>query len=442
MPLSNSGNNYIKAYGEKKFPYPTPANKPQASPFIYNPQQSQQPTENKYKFMEMVQEKPERDVEGEEALKKRARNNAIGKAFGALGQLGGMAAGGDAVEIEDGQSPFIMQQSQFLDTDYRERLQEWGNKNFQTEQFNTQLQNQIAGKQDDRDFSRETSQNDQRFRTEERMGGQEFTSAQSDKANQQQRDLVDQKAKRETEQFYRMDRAAQDKAMRDAGVDPRSPNAMQEYTQGQKNKVGKSNSEKAADPEFVGVVRRGRDKSLQELRNQLANVEQEPVNYLDPTAKGNKIKSIQDRIKMMETLKVTADNQVALDLYDIGMQSQSQPQSQETRAPFIDAYLPQNQSRTQQAQPGMATGNTQGVSEKFPSNPPGAGSVSPEQRTKIINSTILQIKSNKEKFFPATGQEPDYVFIESLIKQYMDAGLYETENEAFESIIELAENAE
>ena len=91
---------------------------------------------SRYNLLQMMQPEPTRDTESEDIIKKRARMNAFGRGISALGGLAGMASGGDAPAIADLQTPYNMQQMQTLDTDYRNRLQDWTSRKFQTDAAN------------------------------------------------------------------------------------------------------------------------------------------------------------------------------------------------------------------------------------------------------------------------------------------------------------------
>jgi hypothetical protein len=221
---------------------------------------------SRYRLMEMMEARPERDAEGMATLQKRSKINAIGKGFSALAGLGGMAMGGDAPVITDSVTPWNMNQMQIMDQDYRNRLQDWVNRSFQVEAANTQTLNREV---------------DQQIDSENRM---EQIQVQGENARQ----LAAQRASDALNQLLTKSEIDQIKEMQKVGVDPNSENAYGEYLQKMASKFNSDlNYTKArtnwnnrpatgggrSGKEFaypLDVVQKGRDLKVSQLEQQKA----------------------------------------------------------------------------------------------------------------------------------------------------------------------------
>ena len=249
---------------------PTQPTQPQAQPQAQAGQPEQSGTvgapNSRYRLMEMMEARPERDAEGMATIQKRAKINAIGKGFSALAGLGGMAMGGDAPVITDSVTPWNMNQMQVMDQDYRNRLQDWVNRSFQVEAANNQTLNREV---------------DQQIDSENRM-------AQIQVQGENNRQLAAQRASDALNQLLTKSEIDQIKEMQKVGVDPNSENAYGEYLQKMSSKFNSDlNYTKArtnwnnrpatgggrSGKEFaypLDVVQKGRDLKVSQLEQQKA----------------------------------------------------------------------------------------------------------------------------------------------------------------------------
>lgn len=161
----------------------------------------------RYNLLQMMEPEPTRDTESEDIIKKRARMNAFGRGISALGGLAGMATGGDAVAIADLQTPYNMQQMQTLDVDYRNKLQDWTSRKFQTDAANVAIQNREV----DQTIDQENKLDEINLRSEEAKALAEQRA---------QAALNTLQAKSEAEQIAEMEKM---------GIDPYGENAYGQY---------------------------------------------------------------------------------------------------------------------------------------------------------------------------------------------------------------------
>jgi len=181
-----------------------------------NPAQAQpNPQSGEYRFMEMVNPKPERETEREDIIKKRAKMNAFGRGLGALGQLVGVASGGDAQQLVDGQTPWNLNQIQSLDQDYRRRLQDWTNQNFQVASTNNAIQNRAI----EQDIAQQNRLELEDVRTGNDMG------------------LIGARGEQTLKGINARTDAEIRQSMLSLGIDPDAPNAKENFLEAQKNQV-------------------------------------------------------------------------------------------------------------------------------------------------------------------------------------------------------------
>lgn len=169
---------------------------------------------SRYRLMEMIEPKPERDQQAMDIIQRRSKINAIGKGFSALAGLGGIAMGGDAPAMVDLVTPWNMQQMQTLDADYRNRLQDWVNRSFQVDASNNQILN------------REIDQNIDAENAMERVRLQ----------GENARQLAEQRAQYALQQLQAKSEAEQIKDMESMGINPYAEDAYSQYLNAQKKK--------------------------------------------------------------------------------------------------------------------------------------------------------------------------------------------------------------
>lgn len=255
------------------------------------------------KLMDYINPTPTRDVQEEDRLKKLAKYNAFGRMIGALGQLGGMAAGGDAVAIQDDVSPFVTNRLQYLDDDYRRRLEQFGQEAFRVGMHNNELENEYARE----------------------VRGQEFTDAQARIKAEEARQLAAQRAQDAMNQLLTKDKQAQEKEMRSLGVDPKDPKAKEKMLAAYKKKFdadiyskyktpGSGKDDKETDQEFIRIARLGRQAEIDRIQKMLDQENSKGLGLRNEEL----IKSLNAQMKSLRDVKLSKENQFALDLYDIG----------------------------------------------------------------------------------------------------------------------------
>jgi hypothetical protein len=459
MPLSNAGQNATKTYGERRFPFNPTSQPAQSGMGQFSTNQNQPQTQpgasygaadtQKPKLMQVLQPEPTRDIQGEDNIKRRAKINALGRLFGSLGQLGGMASGGDAVRLEDNSTPWLKNQSMVMDNDFRNQLNQYYNRLFQTDMSNNQLENQWAMRDQDRGFQKELRADDQNFRREERAEDKDFRREERNEAQDFQTQMQDRQFAQQMKQLGVRNQQDFDKMMMGVGVNPRDPNAMKQfldkmaqqydnqndYTQAKanwNNRLSTSGNKTGAtdyninDPEFQSAFRRGRDLQLTRLRNQYNKlISSQPEFGEDTKLRDKDLEFVISQIKQLETLKPEVNNPLVFDLYEEGLNLGPEGVDKSIGPP-----------REEQAIPGISTGAQQGTNR--PSSLPKFNpDITPEQRQQSINTTIDTVRANKSKIL---SENPDWQLIGRLIEQSMANGLFDNEEEAFNSIIELAEN--
>jgi hypothetical protein len=225
-------------------------------------------------------EEPVQDEALQEKIKRRAKMKLIGTAIGSLGQLGGVAAGGDATRLEDGVTPWNLNQLQIADADYRDRLRSWIDRGFTVDMYNNRLQNQ------------EASEN---YET----GVRQDQAAQKAQYDAQ---LAEQRAQAALNQLTAKSAIEQREDMAKLGINPDDPTALEQFldlnrkkfgadmnlTQARTNSYNRSNT-KSSDKNFdLDAMRRGRDAMIMD--------EEKKLQGLDPIEDAEKIKAINERI--------------------------------------------------------------------------------------------------------------------------------------------------
>lgn len=266
---------------------------------------------SRYRLMQMIEPKPERDQEGMDVIQRRAKINAIGQGFSALAGLGGIAMGGDAPAQADIVTPFNMQQIQVMDADYRNRLQDWINRSFQVEAANNQTLNREV---------------DQTIDAENAM---ERVKLQGENARQ----LAEQRAQAALQQLQAKTQVEQMQAMEEMGISPNDPKAYEKYLNAQRQKFNTdlnytkartnwnnrtpssgSNTKRTFTPEELAQYQKSRDAAIA--------AEQAKLEGLNPYRDAEKIKLINERIKQLQTV-----NPGANELTDMEMLNNQQGQA-------------------------------------------------------------------------------------------------------------------
>lgn len=116
--------------------------------------------------------------------------------------------------LPDTVGPWVLNQQQINDQDYRNRLQDWVDKSFQVDSYNTGLVNKEV---------------DQQIDAENRM-------AQIQEQGYNQQVLAEQRAQYALQQLQAKSQAEQIKEMEAIGINPNGENAYGEYLQAQKRK--------------------------------------------------------------------------------------------------------------------------------------------------------------------------------------------------------------
>lgn len=255
---------------------------------------------SRYRLMQMIEPKPERDQEGMDVIQRRAKINAIGQGFSALAGLGGIAMGGDAPAQADIVTPFNMQQIQVMDADYRNRLQDWVNRSFQVEAAN----NQTLNREIDQTIDAENA-----------------------------RQLAEQRAQAALQQLQAKSQVEQIQAMEAMGIDPNDPQAYEKYLNAQRQKFttdlnytkartnwnnrtpsSGSSTKRTFTPEELAQYQKNRDAAIA--------AEQAKLEGLNPYKDAEKIKAINERIKQLQTV-----NPGANELTDMEMLNNQQSQA-------------------------------------------------------------------------------------------------------------------
>lgn len=347
--------NELEDYSRRKFPFVSILRNNEQSPIFgannqflapeQAPAQPQQQPQSRFapKFMEMTQPVPVLDTEEIQTQQGRARTSVLGQLLGSLGQLGGMAAGGDAVQLDNSVPSIALNQILTMDKDYRDRLGQYWKDSFDTNKTNIGIQNRFLGDEADRAFRDDQRGKGEQFRTGERLGEEKFRTGLQD---DQQKFLSGQQAARlkaDINKLYIQDKLAFNEEMRKAGVNPNDKDAVDQYLSKMNMKTTKSGGGSGkpydvTDPAFIEAVRRGREIELERINNQL-NTELSRPDYTNPDGQKQRIDELREKKKRYETMKVETGNQEAVDAYEIGIRegaldrSQTPPMAQPFQPP-------------------------------------------------------------------------------------------------------------
>jgi len=306
---------------------------PQAQPNVQQPQaqppvtvgemdQGTQSPQSRYQLFQMFQ-KPQRDIEAEDTIKRRAKINAIGKGISGLAGLAGMAVGGDAPAVPDFVTPFNMQQLQMLDSDYRNQLQNWINQGFQVDQANTGLRN--------KEIEEDTA-------AQNRM-------AQIEAQGQNQMAAVQARAQAALQQLQAKTRAEQIKEMKSMGINPSDPDAYGKYLNAMQQKAAadlgylksKTNwnnriasgsrssvrgSGGANTPQFdLETLRIGRDRKMKQIQDQRQQA-LAGASMADRAEINKRFDKLEDEVR---TYRPGANQLTDQEMYYLGLQDDEMP---------------------------------------------------------------------------------------------------------------------
>lgn len=270
----------------------------------------------RFQLMQMMQPEPTRDSRSEEMIKKRAKVNAIGRGIGALGQLAGVASGGDASFIPDAQSPFLMNEFNKLDTDYRSRLQDWTKQGFQVDQFNNRVQNDAIQDQ---------------ARLED---GIELDNART--AND--KILNEQRAEYAIQNLMAKSKEELESEMRKVGVNPSDPEAMGKLMKANglgfsteinrkkaqtnwNNRVasgsGRGNTGGAKDPEYdLATLKKGKDAMIAQIDAQIKQMNDSG----DAVQNQEQMKALLDQRSQLQQYNPGKNQMIDAEIMQMGIQ--------------------------------------------------------------------------------------------------------------------------
>lgn len=326
MAISNTKNNWIRRVLGKDNTSRNQQEPQQEMPTQEaQPQEQQQPqaTTSRYKMYELMQSKPERDVEQEEIIKRRAKLKALSSGFSGLAGLAGMAVGGDAPEPTDSVTPWNMNMLQNLDQDYRSRLQDWMNKGYQVDQDNTGLINKEL--QEDFDWENKQAAADQKFERDQQ--------------------LLNQRAENALKQLQMKSQAEQVKDMQAMGIDPNSKDAYARYLQAKKdqfsanmgltkartnwnNRLASSSGSRGGSgtpqKEFdIPTLQRGKQRMLKEIQEQRKG--------LDSFRDKAQIEALNAQEKQIREYNPGKNELIDAEVYQYGIMEDESPQAQSQR---------------------------------------------------------------------------------------------------------------
>lgn len=424
MPLSNAGKNAIKAYGQKRFSFNSQPTEPTGSVF-QDPIQSGEmnaptgpaPFSPRKKLLQTINPEPVRDEKEEERLKSLAKVNALGRALGSLGQLAGVASGGDAVGINDTVSPFVTDKLAYLDNDYRNQLQDHFRRSFIIDQFNVEQEN--------RDIA---DQNDYR--------------AQIDRINMQgakEKEVLDYRAELEMKKFNAMTAEEKAQAMMNVGINPNSQDATQRFLKVMQDQFGvDSNYKKSQTAENYANANRmnnptsdsGESYDLETLqsgvKNIVSGIQSERNQVLNnpelrPAEKEQMLKNLDDQLKFWTQTYNPKNNQLLnRQVMDAASGNQTDPKQAEgvghPYTPGKGFNAPQNQKQPAQER-------------------------SEEEVIKALNQNRSNVIKNAKVISSMDLNNPDEKTAQMVLgyaQELVDLGVTEDLESALETVINLA----
>lgn len=409
--------------------------------------QQSQDGRSRYKLFQMLEGEPTRDIDSEEKIKQRQKLNAISKGISGLAGLAGMATGGDAPVVPDFVTPFNMQQIQMLDSDYRNRLQDWIQRSFQIDNLNTQQQNREIDQQIDYE-----NQMDQiAARGEEaRLTAEQRALADLNKiAAQGEQKLIEE--------------------MQKVGVNPYGENAYGEflkkmasmyetekdYTKARTNwnnrisRGSSGGSKQTFTPEQLATYKKNRDRMIA--------AEQQKLQALDPNDPANQgqIKAISDRIEYLQRVNPGSNELIDMEmLQDVAAeQAPRQPESFgypfDPQLGFDPTYVrnpnqaPASQQQTQgaiqadpqqqQAQDEDTMQLREAAKQSFINK---INKLPEERRGALMNEMGSKVLQNIDQL-----NAGDVDVAESIVNEWVNAQLLDNEEEAYQILLILIEQA-
>jgi hypothetical protein len=257
-----------------------------------------EPRPNRRQILSPSLEKPEPNEKERARLQRLAKVNALGKGFGSIFQLLGVASGGDANNYGDEVGDFVLSGLKDLDNDYRQKLKGYNDQMFQVDLYN----NQAANRQ-----------------------------AQGDEAYERGKEQYETR----TDDALRM-------RMMQEGIDPNDPEAVDLYTKQNASKfeldkknansliaqrTGSGKGSRNIDPEMMATIMKGRAKKLTELKSQLSKLaSNNKIGQND-----GQIEAINKQIGTLTNLDADPENLLVNELYQLGSQP-DQPEPKNTNA--------------------------------------------------------------------------------------------------------------
>lgn len=428
MPLSNAGKNAIQAYGMKRFAFNPPATSTQAANQpTFNQDQAQSGPDKpagpapgtgvRARLLQTINPEPVRDTQEEGRLQKLAKVNALGTALGSLGQLAGVASGGDAVEIRNNLNPWIMDRMAYLDDDYRNQVRDYTTRAFAIDRFNIDQQNQDIQDQNTNEWQKEQI----------RLRGEEA------------RRTAEEQARLRLEEFAQKTDAEKEAEMRKIGIDPRAKNAFDEYIKRTNQQFGvNTNYKRSLTAENYANAARQREGG--------SGSTEKPTFDLDTMKKGvqNIVSDLQKQkgqIKNLpfnerEAAQKKIDDEIAF------WERQYNPKTNELlNERVLDAA--NRDAATQSGSGALGEPFTPGRGFNFQQNQPQTQTQqrSEDEIMQAMNTNRATVIQNAKRIASINFENPDPETANLILEkaqELVDLGVFEDQDSAIESIIELA----
>ena len=439
MPLSNAGKNAIQAYGMKRFAYNPPATSTQAATqttFYQDqaqggPEQPAGPapgTGVRARLLQTINPEPVRDTQEEGRLQQLAKVNALGTALGSLGQLAGVASGGDAVEIRNNLNPWIMDRMAYLDDDYRNQVRDYTTRAFAMDRFNIDQQNQDIQDQNTNEWQKEQI----------RLRGEEA------------RRTAEEQARLRLEEFAQKTDAEKEAEMRKIGIDPRAKDAFDQYIKRTNQQYGVNtnyrksltaeNYANAARTEAGGskgkkefdleTLKKGRQAMLNQYD---AQINQLKAKMTDKTTKIGDQPLILEQIKQLqsERNRYYNYNPGSNELLDSEiMDAANRDAGTQPESATLVEYMPGRGLTFNQVQKGLPQ-QTQPQQR------------SEEEIMQAMKSNRQSVIQNAKRIASINFEDPDPETSNLILEkaqELVDLGIFEDQDSAIESILQLAKS--